>query len=503
MKAELRLSPDDRIGAVDPRIYGSFVEHMGRCVYHGLYEPSHPTADADGFRRDVIALVRALQIPIIRYPGGNFVSGYRWEDGVGPRDARPAALDPAWHSVEPNRIGTDEFHRWAKQVGAEVMMAVNLGTRGPAEAAALLEYCNFPKGTKYADLRVKNGREEPYDDRVWCLGNEMDGLWQIGHRTMDDYAQTARKTASLMKMMDPSLELVACGSSSFHMDTFGRWEARVLEEAYDFVDYLSLHQYLNNDGADSRAYLGSPVEMDRFINAVAAVCDHVQSVKHSSRRIHLSFDEWNVWTQRNKSDNDEGWWTVGPRREEYLYSLEDALVFGSQLMSLVRHCDRVKMACQAQLINVAGMIMTQNDGPAWAQTIYYPFLYTSRYGRGTALRGRLTCETYRAERIGDVPYVDSVAVLGEAGDTVTVFAVNRAPEPAELAVTLNGFGQASVLEHVVLEHPDKDAINTAENPQNVRPHADGRTAVVAGNVARSVLPPLSWNMVRLQTGEKR
>jgi hypothetical protein len=230
--------------------------------------------------------------------------------------------------------------------------------------------------------------------------------------------------------------------------------------------------------------------MDRFINAVAAVCDHVQSVKHSSRRIHLSFDEWNVWTQRNKSDNDEGWWTVGPRREEYLYSLEDALVFGSQLMSLVRHCDRVKMACQAQLINVAGMIMTQNDGPAWAQTIYYPFLYTSRYGRGTALRGRLTCETYRAERIGDVPYVDSVAVLGEAGGHGYGFrrqpraGACRAGGDAERVWAGVGPGARPC------GTPGQGRDQHRRKPAKcATPCGRGATAVVAGNVARSVLPP--------------
>ncbi len=497
MKASMQFHPHFQVGKIDDRLYGAFLEHMGRAVYHGIYEPGHPEADERGFRKDVIRMVKDLRVSLIRYPGGNFVSNYRWEDGVGPVEQRPRTTDAAWQSVEPNLVGTDEFHQWAEAVGSRVMMAVNLGTRGPEDAKNLLEYCNFPAGSRYADWRIRNGRREPYNDRVWCLGNEMDGDWQVGQRTPEDYADIARKTALVMKRMDPSLELVACGSANYYMPTFGRWEAAVLEAAYDSIDYLSLHQYYINEEQDTASYLGATQDMNRFIRAVTATCDYVRGLKRSSKEIHLSFDEWNVWSATHKCDNEEGLWTVAPRREEYLYSMEDALVFGCMLITLLKNCDRVKIACLAQLVNVAGPIMTLDDGPAWAQTTYYPFLHASRYGRGTALQPSVQCDTYETAKYGTVPYVEAVAVLSDDNRSLTVFAVNRSlEEQTELELDLRDFPGFGVREHLVLESDDIHACNTAEEPFRVVPHTGGRTAV-KGDKATSVLNPLSWNVIRL------
>ena len=465
---------------------------MGRSVYHGIYEPEHPLATADGFRQDVIDLVKPLRLPLVRYPGGNFLSAYEWEDGVGP--VRVPTLDPAWRQKEPNAVGTDEFHRWAKLVGTDVLMAVNLGTREAVDAMHLLEYCNFPAGSKYADQRVANGQSAPYGDKVWCLGNEMDGIWQVGHRTAEDYAAAARKTACAMKMLDPSIELVACGSSSPDMPTFGVWERTVLGQTYDQVDYISLHRYYLNEGRDSGEYLACSMEMERFIDAVAAQCDAVGSELHRNKKIHLAFDEWNVWAKK-RSDNEEGLWTVGPRREEYEFSMEDALTFGTLLIALMNHCDRVKIACLAQLVNVCAPIMTENGGKAWAQTTYYPFLHASKFGRGTALRLQLDCPTYQAGRYGETPFVAASAVLSPQEETVTLFVVNRSlTEDAE--VSIDGLAGYEISEHIVMKSDDLDATNTALAPNRVRP-----TAAKIAPDHKVFVEKASWNVIRLKAKE--
>ncbi len=487
MKASMKLDTERVIDRVDERIYSSFIEHMGRSVYHGIYEPDHPTADDMGFRQDVMELIRPLNIPLIRYPGGNFVSGYEWQDGVGKN--RPRTLDAAWRQTEPNSVGTDEFHEWAKRANSAVMMAVNLGTRDAAEAAHLLEYCNFPKGTKYADMRAANGHEEPYQDKVWCLGNEMDGIWQVGHRSCLDYAEVARKTACLMKMLDPSVELVACGSASYQMPTFGVWERMVLEQAYDQISYLSLHQYYTNEGKNSAEFLGCAKEMDKFINTLSAICDSVGGARRTEKKINLSFDEWNVWPKR-KCNNDCDPWAVGPRREEYVFTMEDALVFGTLLTTLIRHCDRVKIACLAQLVNVCAPIMTENGGAAWAQTIYYPFLHASNFGRGEALEIALDCPKYQAGRYGETSYLEAAAVRDVNKDVVTVFAVNRSlEEKAELSISgLNGY---VCTEHIEMTSDGLDDANTASEPARVRPVA----AAPAKNGVCG-LKKASWNVLR-------
>jgi alpha-N-arabinofuranosidase len=500
MEAYSILDRHFAIGNIDRRIFGAFIEHMGRAVYHGIYEPSHPAADGMGFRKDVIDLVKPLRIPIIRYPGGNFLSNYNWEDGIGPKAKRPHTTDAAWQSIEPNEIGTDEFHRWTGIIGAETMMAINLGTRGIEDAKNLVEYCNFPGGSKYSDMRILNGYKEPYRDKVWCLGNEMDGPWQVGSRTINDYADIARKTATVLKQMDPDIELVACGSSNLYMPSFGKWEAAVLEAAWDNIDYISLHQYYANTENDTPSYLGASEDMDRFIKTVASICDYIKGVKHSKKNVYLSFDEWNVWSMRNKTNNQEELWQIGPRREEYIYSLEDALLFGSMLITLMKNCDRVKIACLAQLVNVAAPIMTENNGKSWRQTTYYPFLHASNFGGlegSVVLRSAVSCESYETVKYGIVPYLDFTAVLSEKKHVMTIFAVNRSPEE-DLILTseLRDFSGISCIEHIVLDHKDINACNTKDDPDNVIPRNNGRTEV-KNNRCISFLPKYSWNVIRL------
>src|SRR5829696_5874645 len=300
--ARIVIDPDFRVGEVDPRLYSGFLEHLGRAVYGGIYEPGHPTADEHGFRGDVLELVRALGVPLVRYPGGNFVSGYQWEDGIGPVSERPARLDLAWFSTEPNAVGTDEFARWAKLAGADVNMAVNLGTRGIDDACNLLEYCNHPGGTRWSDLRIANGSPEPHGFKLWCLGNEMDGPWQTGNKTATEYGRLAAQTAVAMKWIDPTIELVACGSSHPRMPEFPQWEATVLEHTYDHVDYISLHMYHRMLDGDAGSFLAQSVEMEEFIRTIAATCDYVKAKKRSNKTMMISFDEWNVWYHSTEAD---------------------------------------------------------------------------------------------------------------------------------------------------------------------------------------------------------
>ena len=487
--ANLILDPAFRIGPVRPRLFGSFVEHMGRCVYTGIYEPGHPRADADGLREDVLELTREMGVTVVRYPGGNFVSGYRWEDGVGPD--RPTRLDLAWQSLETNAFGLHEFMTWADRAGVEPMMAVNLGTRGVQEAVDLLEYCNHPGGTALSDRRAANGRAQPYGIGLWCLGNEMDGPWQIGHKTATEYGRLAQETGKAMKLVDPSVELVACGSSNGHMPTFGGWEATVLEHCYDEADYISLHAYYGQDG-DLPSFLASAVDMDAFIDGVIATADHVRAKLHKPKRIQLSFDEWNVWYT---DSFDGGVWEQAPRMSEDRFDVADAVVVGNLLISLLRHADRVGVACQAQLANILAPIRTEPGGPAWRQTIFYPFAHAAAYAKGDALRVVLDTPRVETAKYGDVPLVDAVATRDDEG--VTVFAVNRDVEES-VGLTLDPRALAGVraAERIVLADDDRGAANTAADPARVTPRRE-EVPVRPGEPLLVELPPVSWNVIRL------
>jgi alpha-N-arabinofuranosidase len=498
MKAKLTVHREFSIGEVDRRIYGSFIEHMGRAVYGGIYEPGHPEADELGFRRDVIGLVRELDLPLVRYPGGNFVSGYNWEDGVGPAEQRPVRQELAWMNLEPNKVGTNEFAEWARRAHSQVMMAVNLGTRGPDAARNLVEYCNFPRGTAWSDLRRRHGHEAPHNIKLWCLGNEMDGPWQICRRSAADYGRVATEAAKLMKWTDPSIELVACGSSYSRIPGFGDWESEVLDHLYDHVDYLSLHTYIGNGENDTPNFLAKSLEMDSFIKTVAGICDLVKAKKQGKKVINLSFDEWNVSYHSGDADKKREKWTVASPLGEDIYTMEDALAVGCMIITLLKNCDRVKVACLAQLVNVIALIMAEKGGRAWRQGIFYPFMQASKYGRGTVLRCPVACEKYDSRDFTDVPYLETVAVHDPAAQSLTIFAVNRnLGESLDLEAGVYGFGGCRLLEHLSLHNPDLKAVNSAgEEKLRPVPAAGGK---MEGEVLRLSLPPASWNVIRLET----
>jgi alpha-N-arabinofuranosidase len=490
------IAPDFVIAPVPRRLFGSFVEHMGRCVYGGIYEPGHPEADADGIRLDVLKLTQELGVTAVRYPGGNFVSGYNWEDGVGPAADRPVTLDLAWRSIETNAFGLNEFMNWSEQAGVEPIMAVNLGTRGVEDACHLLEYTNFPGGTRYSDLRIAHGVPEPHDIKMWCLGNEMDGPWQIGQKTGTEYGKLAAETAKAMRRIDPSIELVACGSSNDRMPTFGSWEADVLDEAYDVVDYISLHAYFEQHGDDRVGFLASAQVMDTFIDGVVATCDHIAAKKRSRRKLMLCFDEWNLWYESRFVGQDNLDWARAPRLIEDEYTVEDSVVLGNLLMSLLRHSDRVSAACLAQLVNVIAPIRSEPDGSAWRQTIFYPFALTARHARGDVLRVETVSPSLHSQTLGDVDAVDVAATHDSETGQVTIFAVNRSDDDvADLQLRLAIPGGHEVVEHTVLGGQDLLATNSKQTPSRVAPRSSDRHAIDADQL-RIELPPVSWTMLR-------
>ena len=501
MKAQITIDPAFTVGAINRRLFGSFVEHLGRCVYDGIYEPGHPLSDSEGFRSDVIDLVKELGVSTIRYPGGNFVSGFRWEDSIGPRSERPRRLDLAWHSTETNEVGLHEFSSWLDKVGSELMLAVNLGTRGTLEALDLLEYSNIASGTALSEQRISNGAADAFGVKMWCLGNEMDGPWQLGHRSADDYGKLASRTAKAMRQLDPSVELVVCGSSGAQMPTFGEWERVVLTHTYDDVDYISCHAYYEEKDGDLGSFLASAIDMDHFIESVVATADHVKAVNGSSKTINISFDEWNVWyTDRYSTiDKIEGLenWPVAPRLLEDAYSVADAVVFGNLLISLLRHADRVTSASLAQLVNVIAPIMTEPGGLSWRQTTFFPFALTSQLARGVALELKLDTEHYSSDVYGDVAVIDGVATHDVATGNSAVFLVNRS-QTDEVIVTIDvsALDRADVISAQTLSDTDVYAKNTLEHPDRVG--LSSNDSVMAGEGTLTItLPPVSWTAISL------
>lgn len=496
-KTRMVLEKDYKISKIDDRLYGSFIEHLGRAVYTGIYQPGHPSADENGFRKDVLDLVKELNVPIVRYPGGNFVSNFRWEDSVGPE--RKSRLDLAWRTLEPNTFGIGEFSKWAKKANTDIMMAVNLGTRRTADALNLLEYCNLDTDSCYADLRRSHGDKDPYDIKLWCMGNEMDGPWQMGHKKAEEYGHIAAETSKAMKQMDKRIETVVCGSSSVSMPTFGKWESGVLDEAYDYVDYVSLHQYWDNKANDTADFFARTDDLDYFIKSVIATCDYVKAVKHGKKDINLSFDEWNVWyhsMDQDNSDMEDMPWRSHPHLLEDIYNYEDAIMDALALIKLMQNADRVKIACLAQLVNVIAPIMTEENGIAWKQTIFYPYFLASKYGRGYSLRPVITGGDHATSGHDHVSDIEASAVYNEEKDQVTIFAVNRnINENVEFEADIRGFEGYRIIDHQTMESTDMKIANSAE-VQHVMPFED-KNGIVDGGIFKTIMKPASFQVVVL------
>jgi len=484
---------------IDKRIYGSFAEHMGRLVYGGMYQPGHPTADSEGFRGDVISLVKEQGVTAVRYPGGNFVSAYRWEDTVGPKELRPVCTEPAWQNLESNQFGLNEFMSWCRKTDIEPIMAINLGTRGTDAARGILEYCNFNVG-KYAEMRKSHGVADPHNVKLWCLGNEMDGPWQIGHRSADEYGSSALQAGRLMKRLDPSIELVACGSAGSVLPTFCSWDATVMEHLYDTADYISVHTYFDNRNKtpqDSACFIAGSNALGEQIKSVIATMDYVRAKQKKKKYINLSVDEWNVVYRPHGKVPPDLMWTEAPHQIEDVYCLEDALLVASLIMQLLRHADRVKIACQAQLCNVISPIMT-SDNSAWRQTIFYPFADFSRYGRGRVLPLVVDCEKYEAGKYGDADYVDALLTENPEEETLTLFLVNRdLEEECEISLDLRQYEGYGVKLHTVLNSNGMRDVNTEAEPFKVAPRNNGNAKLEDG-ILTALLEKHSYNTIVLK-----
>ena len=499
-----RIFVDSRrtIAPLDRNLFGSFLEHLGRAIYEGIYDPGSKLSDSNGFRTDVLAEIKKLGVPVVRYPGGNFVSGYNWLDGVGPKQERPRVLDKAWNSMNSNQFGTNEFMAWCKAVGTEPLMGLNLGTGTPEQAAALVEYCNVDKGTEWSELRRKHGFNEPYKVKRWCLGNEMDGPWQIGHITATEYGMKAQDAARQMRYVDPSLQLIACGSSGPLMPTYLEWDREVLEQCYDYVDALSLHRYFGNTpedtGNDSEKFVAMNLTMDRQIAETLAVCDLVRGHKRSPKKLWLSFDEWNVWYRERNGDAVNGHRQEAPHLLEEVYDLEDALLVGGLVITLLRNADRVKLACLAQLVNVIAPIMTNGAG-LFRQTIYYPYSWALQYAHGSVLNLLVQSPTYEVAKMDPVPYVDAAGTLNPENGQTSLFLLNRDLSKArEVEVVWEDNPGTRVVTSLVLTGNDLKAVNGFDAPQRVQPQSLDKPSTTGGRT-RLELPPRSYSVIQWQS----
>lgn len=507
-KAHLVYDRDYSIADIDPRLYGSFVEHLGRCCYSGIYEPEHPEADALGFREDVKKLVREAGITGLRYPGGNFVSDYDWKDGIGPRNVRPKKKDLAWGVVETNEVGTDEFMQFAKDCGTEVYMAVNLGTGTPMEAGEEVEYCNGRTGTKWADERAANGHPDPYGIRTWCLGNEMDGFWQICARTPEEYARLCRETAKIVKWEDPKAEVIACGSCTNEVghEPFGVFDRTVLEECYDQIDYLSIHRYVNYHPELKMAYPNLADEQDvpylfrdiqNYIDAINGAIHLVKEEKHSNKTLKLSFDEWGVVTKTGAVPG------AGEQTFGYAsFNTIDAVLFGGILCTILNNADSIRIACQSLLVNEGGMISTDPKGRAIRQTTFYPFRDAAHFGKGISLRPGGVLPEKMTHHYGMQKTIQTACAYDPKEHTVTIFAANSdGEEPCSLDLSLRGFGPLHGVEKITLHSDDPYLGNSFEDENRVTPVSAPLEDPKDGEMS-AVLAPYSWNVFRFEESQE-
>jgi alpha-N-arabinofuranosidase len=499
--ARIKIDLDRTIGEVDKKLYGNFVEHLGRCVYGGIYEENSPLSDERGFRKDVLEAVKGLNVTIARYPGGNFVSNYHWQDGIGPKDQRPPRMELAWARLETNRFGTDEFIQYAREIGTEPYFSVNMGTGTIEEAQQWVEYCNVKEGPYFAELRKKNGFTEPHNVTYWSLGNEMDGFWQMGHLNAEDYAKKAREAAKLMKLTSPSIKLVAAGSSNYRPNADpNEWNAAILHELRDVVDYLALHMYVGNPSDNYYNYLSTPLVLEERTKVVKGLIDReMENADRGDRDpIYIAWDEYNSW-YRARTDET----MAGTRALEEHYNLEDALVIAGFLNAFIRNADIVKMANMAQLVNVIAPIFTNETG-LFKQTIYYPLQLFAQNVHGTSLDLFVDCETYATEEffigLGEsttkqdkVPYLDVSASY--LNDEVIINVVNRHKDKAIatdiISQSGNFDGDVQVVE---VNGPDTKATNDfGKTNVETKQKAAIKTK---GNVLTYGFPPHSFTQLK-------
>ena len=457
LRATLRLDPNDRLGTIDPRIYGGFIEHMGRCIYDGIYEEGSPLSDQDGNRKDVLEAVRNLHITQLRWPGGNFASGYHWQDGIGPKNSRPERFNLAWAQPESHRFGTDEFMITCRKLRTEPYLCLNMGTGTMDEAAGWVEYCNHEGGTYLSDLRKKNGHPRPHGVKLWALGNEIFGDWQIGRKNLQQYSEDALEFAKAMKAVDPSIALVACGSGD------PAWDRPMLEALVHQVDFVSEHYYAEVDELrDYYEILGSVAEMEALIRSSASTAETISAKARKPQPITVALDEWNI--VYNLADGHR---RGSVHKDEFSYNLRDALWVASALNCLHRNCSQVRIANLAQLVNVLAPIFTTQSG-ILLRTIFYPLkLYASRSGN-VALNVTVDCPVFETKRFGPRPYLDVSANYDEEQQRIALSVVNRHQDADVIgAIEIKGMDPRGK-RGFIITGADLDAQNTLARPEAVR-----------------------------------
>ena len=527
----MTLHPRYRIGDISPRLFGAFLEPIGSMVNGSMYNPKHPTADSQGFRRDFIEGLRDAGLPCVRLPGGNFVSGWNWKDSIGPMAERKARLDTAWFQYVPNDVGHDEYLQWAEKCGAEAMYTVNLGTGTLQDAMDVVEYTNHEGGTYWSDLRKKNGREKPYGVKTWYLGNEMDGPWQIASYQKDPraYGVLAHETSKVMKWVSPGIETVACVSSSPFLNHYPDWDRQVLEQCYETVDYISLHHYHSAPVGHVGALMAGYQAFEDYIRTEIALCDYIKTQKRVKKQMMLSLDEFAAsYRPANGASlgtggrqHDLNFYSFDPGRTYVRHDPDDwstrrmfpkagemprALATASIMLTMLRHADRVKIGCSTS--GLSQLCQTDREH-VWKGAAYYPFTQLLRYGKGVSLQAPVECETYDVEgyAIDDmnqyagfekVQYVQAAATLQEENGEMTVFLVNAdQTEAHELAMDVRAFEGWKLKEHVTLFTEDIDAYNDFDQPECIVPRQVSDTCMDGGRVT-AVLPPMSWNMIRFE-----
>ena len=488
--AQIFLDSTRTIAPISPLLFGGFAEHMGRCVYEGMYDPGSPHADARGFRTDVIEALREQGYTTVRYPGGNFLSGYNWLDGVGPKEERPRRRELAWQSTETNEFGTNEFIEWCREVGTAPMLGVNMGTGTIQGAADLVEYCNAPQGTYYADLRAKHGYPEPHNVKYWCVGNEMDGPWQIGHLDAHAYGAKALEAAKMMKWIDPSIETVLCGSSNDMMPTYPEWDRIALEHAWEKVDYLSIHYYAGNRDDDTASFLASAVAFEKYVDTLEGVLRYVKALRRSDHDVYLSWDEWQVWY---KGDPVEGGWSERPHLAEEVYNLEDALVVAQWLNVFLRKSNVLKIACVAQIVNVISWIWTKSDS-LLKHPSYYAFKLVSNNARGNALDVLVNAPTVATQKYGDVAALDVSASHDPESGAGAIFIVNRSQTETLETDIIWQDGAPSISAVWQMAGDDPKQANSWEEPNRLTAEQVEAPAIHDGK-ATMTLPPMSFTTV--------
>ena len=486
LRARIKIDTERVIGDIDPLIYGNFIEHLGRCIDGGVFEEKSRLSDANGFRRDVLEAARKLNVSILRWPGGNFSSNYHWRDGIGPRDQRPPRLEMAWGTVESNRFGTHEFLTYAEMLGTQPYICANLGTGTWTEAQQWVEYCNSAEDTAMTRLRKQNGRTEPWKVKYWGLGNEMDGPWQMGHRSAEDYGKFALEAAKLMKWTDPNIKLIAAGSSNYGADVdWTAWNRTVLDFLKDHADYLAIHRYVGNPQNDYDGFLASSVELDERIKITEGVIQAAVSRQTNHRPIYIAWDEWNVWYRARGAQQR------GRRILEERYNLEDALVVATFLNSFVNHANIVKIANMAQLVNVIAPMFTNDEG-MFLQTIYYPLQLFASNTKGKAVELYVDSPRYKTARYDGVPYLDASA--GWDNGSLVLNVVNRHRDQAieaELEAQDKQFTGAVTVSEV--NGSDIKAENDF-NKTNVK--TVERTVTAEGRKLRYSFPAHSFTMLK-------